>query len=121
MAQTDIRKYDEGKPMENKVKFSHNWNMFADTGGKLNCKFFTTIRKPEIYSYYEQRIGEIFDVLLDEKLYCKALLRDATLTAIEKISPELLVMDTGTIDYKNLFEKFHVYDQCVLLLFERVN
>lgn len=112
--QTDIRKYDEGKPMENKIKFSHNWN------NKLGGKFFTTIRKPELFNFYEPRVGEIFDVVLNDQIVCKALLKDATLTNIDKITPELLVIDTGNLDYRNLFEKFHVFDACILLLFEKV-
>lgn len=114
MGQIDIRKYQEGKIEENKIKFSHNWN------SKLNCKFFTTIRKPDVFSYYEQRIGEIFNVILNDEILCKALLRDATLTSLNKITPELLVLDAGTVDYKKMFERFHVVDQCVLLLFEKI-
>jgi hypothetical protein len=120
MPQTNIRKYNEGKPMENVIKFSHNWNKFSDDSGKLNCKFFTTIRKPEVFSYYEQRVGELFEIFLNSNFFGKALLRDATLTALKKITPELLVLDSGTVDYKTMFEKFQVFDQCVLLLFERV-
>jgi hypothetical protein len=121
MGQTDIRRYGEEIQMENKIKFSHNWNEWKGEGGKLKCKFFSTIRKPELFNYYEPRIGEVFDVMLNDVLYCKALLKDANLTSLTKITPELVIVDTGTKDYKALFEKFHVIDQCVLLLFERVD
>lgn len=119
--QTDIRKYTGGEIIEsNVIKFSHNWNMFGDLGGKLNCKYFTTIRKPEVFGFYEQKVGEVFIMELDGKDIGKALLKDATLTSVDKITPELLVLDTGTTDYKKLFEKFHVINQCVLLLFEKI-
>ena len=100
---------------ENIIKFSHNWN-----DGKLNCHFFTTIRKPDVFTYYSSRVGDRFNVMLDGKFFCTSTLVDATLTSIDKITPELLVLDTGTKDYKKLFEKFNVVDACVLLLFERV-
>ena len=119
MAQTDVRKFNDVRG-ENKIKFSSNWNSFMYDGGKLKCKFFTTIRKPDSFGYYEQRVGEVFDVLLEERVIGKAILKDATLTSIDKITPELLVIDTGTTFYKTLFEKFHVIDKCILLLFERV-
>ena len=113
--QEDIRKYESKEPSENKIAFLKDWN------GKISKGiFFTTIRKPDKFIYYESRIGETFDVILNDKFISKAVLRDATLTSLEKITPELLVLDTGTMDWKVLFEKFHVIDKCVLLLFERI-
>ena len=100
--------------MPNVIRFSHNWN-----GGKLNLDFFTTIRKPDKHNYYANRIGETFDVLLNDVLHCKAILVDAELTELGLINPELLILDTGTRDWQKVFNKFGVIDKCTLLLFER--
>jgi hypothetical protein len=110
----NLNKFEEGTPKVNIIKFSHNWN------SKLSGDFFTTIRNADKYSYYQLREGEIFDVVLDGKHFCQALLKDVSLKRFEDMTPELLVLDTGTTDYKELFEKFHVKDICTLLLFQRV-
>ena len=112
--QTNIKKYEGGEVKENVIKFSHNWN------SKLSGDFFTTIRKAEKYSYYQLRIGETFKVVLNGEHIFDAILHDATLKKIEDITPELMVLDTGTMDYKKLFEKFHVKDTCTLLLFQKL-
>lgn len=111
----NLKKFEEGTPKENVIKFSHNWN-----NGKLGLDFFTTIRNADKYSYYQLREGEIFDVVLNGKHLCQALLKDVSLKRFEDMTPELLVLDTGTTDYKTLFEKFHVKDICTLLLFQRL-
>jgi hypothetical protein len=110
----NLKKYEEGIPQDNIVKFAHNWN------NKLDLDFFTTIRKAEKYQYYQLREGETFKIMLKDKLYCEAILEDVSLKRFEDITPELMVLDTGTKDYKTLFEKFHVKDICTILLFQRL-
>lgn len=114
--QTNIKKYVGGEIKENVIKFSEDWN------GKLTSSgnFFTTIRKAEKFQYYQTRIGEIFNVLLNGIHIYDTILEDASLKKVEQITPELMVLDTGTMDYKKLFEKFHVTDLCVLLLFKKI-
>lgn len=112
--ETDLRKFDEGRKGDNIVKFASNW------GGKLGKKFFTTIRGLDHSNYYEQRIGEVFEVKLEGYPFGYALLHDAHIVDFASITPELLVLDTGTLDYKKIFEKFHIGEKCLLLLFETV-
>jgi hypothetical protein len=119
--QTDIRKYSENKAIENRINFSHNWNKFGEDGGKLNNKFFTTIRNIDKANYYMLRTSEVFSVFLNDKFFCRAYLHDATIYSFEDIkTPELFILDTGTMDYINLFQKFGVVKSFVLLLFERL-
>jgi len=115
MTQSNLEKFKSGDLKPNIVKFSHNWNRKLDNG------FFTTIRKPEVhFKYYSLRLNEKFDVLLNGKLYCQAMLLDSNVKSIDEITPELLVLDTGTTDYKKLFERFGVKTDCCLLLFKRL-
>lgn len=52
------------------IKFMENWN------NKLNCSYFTTIRlyTKEKFNYYTDNLGNKFNVLLQGKKYCKAIL-----------------------------------------------
>lgn len=111
--QDNLQKYESGKTKPNIVNFSHNWNK------KLDGTFFTTIRNVMTHAYYTQRLQELFIVNLNKKFHCRARLLSAELMELDKITPDLLVLDTGTRDWKTLFERFHVIDRCTLLLFER--
>jgi hypothetical protein len=112
--QQGLEKYKSGNVKPNIVNFSSNWNK------KLHNTFFTTIRKASTHAYYSQRIQEVFDVHLNKELKCRARLLSAELMRLEDITPELLVLDTGTTDWKELFKRFHVVDNCTLLLFVRI-
>lgn len=115
MNQANLNKFGDGNPKPNVVKFAHNWN------NKLDAEYFTTIRKPDVhFKYYSMRIGEPFSVLLNGKKYCRAILVDSNVIEVAKITPELLVIDTGTMEWKKLFEKFGVKDSCCLLLFRKI-
>lgn len=112
MIQANLKKYREKNYDSNIINFMHNWN------NKLDNVFFTTIRKPSVYNYYSSREGEIFKVLLKKSEYKQATLMDAELVQLENVTPMLLILDTGTIHYKKLFEKFKVYNKACLLLFK---
>lgn len=114
MYQTRILKFEDGKVSKNIIKFSQNLN------NKLNCNFFTTIRRPELFTFYDIRKGEVFDVFLNNTFLFKAFLLDVIFTSLDRITPELLVLDTGTTNYKKIFDKFHIYNKCIILLFERL-
>jgi hypothetical protein len=101
--------------MPNKIQFSKNWN------NKLNCNFFTTIRKPETFNYYSARVNELFQVLLNNTFFCSAYLKDANLVDLADVNPELHVLDTGSMDWKKIFENFGITKMCTLLLFERLS
>ena len=112
--QEDIRKYNE-PVKENKINFSHNWN------NKLDCKFFTTIRAVDKSTFYELRLKERFNVYLNEKLYCQALLHDVSVLNFKDVTtPEIFVIDTGTLSYREVFDKFGINGDFILLLFERL-
>ena len=113
MKQTNVEKYD-GELKPNTVNFSENYN------GKLNCHYFTTIRSVSKANYFLLRIGEMFEVTLRHQPFCKVLLKDANVIALDKISPELMLIDTGTSRYSDLLAKFNIVEQCVLCLFERI-
>jgi len=110
----NLSKFQAGEPKPNVVKFSENWN------NKLDCDFFTTIRKPDNFAYYSSRIGETFDVMLDGVKHSEAILLDSAMIDIGDITPELLVLDTGTMEYKTLFEKFGIKDKAVFCLFKKI-
>ncbi len=113
--QTDIRRF-KGRVKENKINFSKNWN------NKLDCKFFTTIRNANYSNYYMLRIKEKFTVMLKKKEYCKAILHDANVVKFGDVkTPELFVIDTGELNYAELFKKFKLKDTFTLLLFERID
>lgn len=113
--QKDIRRYD-GKVRENKIKFSKDWNK------KLQCRFFTTIRNANYSNYYVLRVGEKFDVYLNKKYIFKAILHDASVVKFEDVkTPELFVLDTGELNYEDVFKKFKLKDTFTLLLFERID
>lgn len=114
MKQNYLSKYNTGSAKPNVVKFSHNWNK------KLDCQFFTTIRNTKSYPYYSQRELEIFQVMLNDEFYCRARLISVDVQRLDELTPALLVLDTGTKDWRELFRKFHVVDACTLLLFERI-
>ena len=113
MTNKNLKAYTFGVLEPRIVNFSHNWN------SKLDCPYFTTIRNAKTHAYYSAHVHETFVVNLNGKEHCRAKLISAELVKLEEIRPELLVLDTGTIDWSDLFKKFNVVDWCVLLLFKR--
>jgi hypothetical protein len=97
-----------------KIKFSHNWN------NKLSAKIFTTIRKAtqNKVDYYKGCVGEDFQVLLNNKKICEARLINVGITMFKKIPPILLMLDTGTKDYKKIFKRFGIYDNTYVIHLE---
>jgi len=92
--------------MNNKIKFSKNWN------NKLNQKYFTTIRrytKRKEY-WYLDRENEVFDVILNGKKFCEAELILAEVKPFTSLPNGLLMADTGLPLHKaiELFEKMGV-------------
>lgn len=107
-----------------RINFSHNWN------NKLNCNIFTTVRNIDKLSYYEERRGSIFEILLMGRVYSTARLIDVILIDlkdsnkyIEILTKILLMLDTGLreCEYEKVFEKFNIKDKAVLLVFEKIN
>ncbi len=105
--------------MVNTIKFSHNWN------NKLENSIFTTIRSQssDKEEYYKGLIGDEFEVLLNGKLYCKAVLQCVEGALLGEFTNGLLMSDTGMpiIDAMELFAKFGLSpsDPALLLTFER--
>lgn len=97
----------------NVIKFSHNWN------NKLDNVIFTTIRKKDVYSYYSQRLDEPFMVMLKGVHVGDAVLIECRVDDFVSIPKELLMVDTGTSDYHQIFKRFGVVDTCVILTFKR--
>ena len=96
----------------NVINFSHNWN------GKLNNKYFTTIRKRtgNKYEYYHSRIGEIFSVRLKGKEVGKAKLIEVEWAELIDIPDALLTIDTGTEKFMDVFRKFGIGDFDIVLI-----
>lgn len=68
------------------IKFSTNWN------NKLDCKCFTTIRLNNDKKY---RVGEIYDIYLNEKYLGKAELIEKRKIHLQKINNFIAYLDTG--------------------------
>jgi len=116
MNQKKLARFEEEKQNPNYINFSKNWNK------KLDCDFFTTIRNVEKASYYQLRVKEKFEVRVNRKRYCDAILKDATVIKFNEVkTPELFVIDTGEMNYMDLFRKFKLGDTFTLLLFERID
>jgi hypothetical protein len=66
------------------LNFSYNWN------NKLDCKCFTTIRLSNAHE-----IGQRFNVYLNDKLRCHAVVVCKFSFSLEKLSDMLCYIDTG--------------------------
>lgn len=90
----------------NQIKYSHNWN------NKLNCDVYTSIRKstPEKKEYYKSNIGNVFDVILNGKLFNQKILWDVFDHEFGSLPLSLITLDTGfsPIDAKELFATFGI-------------
>lgn len=85
----------------NKIKFQHNWNR------KLDCPYFTTIRKwtVEKERYYRGLIGKRFSVFLNGSKKRHATLLHARNSTTDSVDNELLLIDTG-MERKKALELF---------------
>ena len=99
------------------IKFSHNWNR------KLDNEYFTTIRKAteENYERYYFQVGKLFHVKLGDKTVCKARLIDVYECRFYNIPSSLLIVDTGTESYRDVFKKFGIEgtDDVIILTFKK--
>jgi hypothetical protein len=106
------------------IKFFKDWN------GKLGNKIFSTIRKkhdvPE--DYYGAKVGQIFDLFLQDRKLGKARLLSAQIYHFADIPAEIMLLDTGTNTYQDAIGVFYGFyktiqptDKFYLLLFERLN
>jgi hypothetical protein len=89
---------------------------------KLNQKIFTTIRKFEKFDFYNSNINKIFDIFLDNKFFCKALLKKVEVKHLDLLSPEIIRKDTG-MEYEDAMQylKEHgIENQAILLFFEKI-
>lgn len=101
------------------ISFSHNWNR------KLDCPFFTTIRKweKEKELFYKKNRGQIFSIVLDGKKYCEAkLVWVKTHQMLAETDDYALVLDAGSQDHRQLFGSFGIgeTDAVIHLLFKRI-
>jgi len=103
-----------------RIVFTHNWN------NKLSNDIFTTIRKYESgkYSYYSDKIGQPFDVVLKGKKVGEAKLVGLWKGMLLDIPLPFLFTDTGYSDLSeaySLFRRFKVNptDQVLVLAFEK--
>jgi len=127
----DIKSKDEWKKEKDNVthglpilRFGANFN------NKLQCDFFTVIRKEKegLYDYYTQFINKEFQIRLKGRDLCRAILEDAVRYKMEDLTPALLSMDCGELAYSmngcpadNLYKKFGIEptDHIILLLMKR--
>ena len=105
----------------NIIKFSHNWNQKIE-GNPGNV--FTTIRShsTEKYQYYRRLIGEKFIIELQGLAFGKAKLMSVKEVSFQSIPDELLMLDTGMTDIKEISKLFHQFgmrDIAIVLLFKK--
>ena len=114
--QKKLERFEGETHKSNYINFAKNWNK------KLDCDFFTTIRNVDKASYYQLRVNEIFEIRLNKKKYCDAVLKDANVVKFSEVkTPEIFVIDTGEMNYIDLFKKFKLGDTFVLLLLKRID
>jgi len=103
--------------MKPKIKFIHNWN------NKLNCKFFTTIRKfsKEKEEYYRKYYNTTFEVLLNDKKVCEAKLINIDVVDFRDIPQQLLLLDVGQFNPQDVFIKFGIRNKTKVLLLTFMN
>lgn len=101
--------------MINNIKFMRNWNK------KLDNKLFITIRKHS--DYHSTKIGEEFYVILNNIQYSKAKLLNVTPKKFCDIDKLILILDTGSIEYSDIFKRLEVKetDMVDILLFEKMS
>jgi len=73
------------------IRFKKNWN------NKLNCRFFSTIRKvlPANPRYYLDKEGTVFNILMNQKIIGSARLIVIKEVKLGEIPEEILMLDTG--------------------------
>ena len=101
-----------------RITFSKNWN------NKLNCEYFTTIRKDT--GYHSRFLGKEYDIILNGKPFCKATLdRAIQIKGMEDSYLDIILkIDTAMTRYdaEMLFRKFGYSPRdCILLGFRRIN
>jgi hypothetical protein len=72
--------------MEKLLDFSYDWN------NKLSNKAFTTIR---LYNPDKYKVGQVFNVRLNEKFIFQAIVMDAKKLRIEDLNQWVCLLDTG--------------------------
>lgn len=72
--------------MTKNINFSQNWN------GKLNCKFYTTIRLYQPNYYVE---NEMYKINLQEKYHHNGLIHSIYSSKIYDITDRIYMLDTG--------------------------
>ena len=95
---------------------------------KLNNPIFTTIRKYEDdrFSFYKERINDIFDIKVKDEIIGKAKLIDIEVTDFFNLPISFLRIDTNLIDINeiyNLFESLGINknDRIIILTLEQLN
>jgi hypothetical protein len=105
----------------NRINYNKNWN------NKLDCEYYTTIRKytDEKYQYYQENLDREFEVFIDGKPYTKSKLFDLHTEKLEDIDSLTVMMDTGVPEVpldaqRNLFKGFNMdlEDRVILLVFK---
>ena len=100
-----------------KMRFTQNWN------NKLDCKYFTTIRKYDAakFAYYDGKLNELDGICIGNENYCSAKLIKIVVCKLSEIDVLLKILDTGTLNYQDVFSKFGLKDnsEVMVLLYER--
>lgn len=88
--------------MKNSIKFSYNWN------NKLNCNFFTTIRKVNPM----HKIGEVYQIMINETPVFTAKIIHLSRCHVENLSESQCLQDTGyaKAETRAMLAKMHHID-----------
>lgn len=99
-----------------KINFNENYN------NKLNCTYYTTIRKK---NYEKYKIGNVYQITLNDKFLHKSVLVGIKYIDINiKNSPDFYIeLDTGMNepDFSKLFEELGLDGYCMILLLRKIN
>jgi len=98
------------KTVTKSIKFSYNWN------NKLNCNFFTTIRKVNPL----HKVGEIYDIYVNETSFFKAKIIHMYSTHVSGLTECQCLHDTGypKAETRAMLAKMHHIDISAIDEFE---
>lgn len=98
--------------MTTTINFDKNWN------NKLDCNYFTTIRDISKLDKYMQLEHRNVTILLNNKFHCKAKIISVRTCPFDKLPVNIKLLDTGNVNYDDIFNKFITSKDVVIVMLE---